>query len=112
MELQKDDKVSHFRTTKEVPCPVSDTTESEEATPRHIPDNPYKYSIIQMAERKRALRDLVRDYPQLPYGWLEMAYGFEKNSDPEEIKKIISEKLWEGEGMFSENRNGNCNSEM
>ena len=78
MELQKDNdnEVFHFRTTKEVPCPVSDCNESkesdcnekEEVIPRHIPDNPYKYSIIQMAERKRALRDLVTDYPTLPYG--------------------------------------------
>ena len=114
MELQKDNdnEVSHFRTTKEVPCPVSDCNEAEEVISRHIPDNPYTYSIIQMAERKRALRDLVTDYPTLPYGWLEMAYDFEKNTDPEEIKKIINDGLWEGKGMFTEDLNGNCNSEM
>ena len=37
---------------------------------------------------------------------------FEKNTDPEEIKKIINDGLWEGKGMFTEDRNGNCNSEM
>ena len=105
MELQKDGE-----TTKEE-SKESDTNEKEAETviPRHIPDNPYKYSIIQMAERKRALRDLVIDYPTLPYGWLEMAYDFEKNSDPEEIKKIINGGLWEEKGMFTEDLNGNFN---
>ena len=116
MELQKDNT---GKKTNE--CTVSDCVDNveyneesdcNEVIPRHIPDNPYKYSIIQMAERKRALRDLATDYPTLPYGWLEMAYDFEKNTDPEEIKKIINDGLWEGKGMFTEDRNGNCNSEM
>ena len=113
MELQKDNRttkeraVSDCNESKELDC-----NEKEEVIPRHIPDNPYKYSIIQMAERKRALRDLVTDYPTLLYGWLETAYDFEKNADPEEIKKIINDGLWEGKGMFTEDLNGNCNSEM
>ena len=117
MELQKDND-NNFQTTKERAVShcneskESDCNEKEEVIPRHIPDNPYKYSIIQMAERKRALRDLATDYPTLPYGWLEMAYDFEKNTDPEEIKQIINDGLWEGKGMFTEDRNGNCNSEM
>ena len=56
MELQKDNdnEVSHFRTTKDVPFPVSDCNESkdpvseeaetQQVISRHIPDNPYKYS--------------------------------------------------------------------
>ena len=105
----------NFQTTAVSDCvesKESDCNEKEEVIPRYIPDNPYKYSIIQIAERKRALRDLVTDYPTLPYGWLEMAYDFEKNTDPEEIKKIINDGLWEGKGMFTKYLNGNCNSEM
>ena len=116
MELQKDNTTGGKKTKE---CAVSDCVEEyneesdcNEVIPRHIPDNPYKYSIIQMAERKRALRDLATDYPTLPYGWLEMAYDFEKNTDPEEIKKIINDGLWEGKGMFTEDLNGKCNSEM
>ena len=70
--------------------------------PRHVPDNPYNYSPEDLIVRKKALRDLVLDYPTLPVGWLEMAYDFEKNTPQEEIKKIIAEKLWEGPGKFSE----------
>jgi hypothetical protein len=70
--------------------------------PRHVPDNPYNYSPEDLIVRKKALRDLVLDYPTLPVGWLEMAYDFEKNTPHEEIKKIIADKLWEGPGKFSE----------
>ena len=70
--------------------------------PRHVPDNPYNYSPEDLIVRKKALRDLVLDYPTLPVGGLEMAYDFEKNTPQEEIKKIIAEKLWEGPGKFSE----------
>ena len=70
--------------------------------PRHVPDNPYNYSPEDLIVRKKALRDLVLDYPTLPVGWLEMAYDFERNTPQEEIKKIIAEKLWEGPGKFSE----------
>ena len=70
--------------------------------PRHVPDNPYNYSPEDLIVRKKALRDLVLDYPTLPVGWLEMAYDFEKNTPQEEIKKIIADKLWEGPGKFSE----------
>ena len=117
MELQKDNTGKKTNECAVSDCneeynEESDCNEKEEVIPRYIPENPYKYSIIQIAERKRALRDLVTDYPTLPYGWLEMAYDFEKNTDPEEIKKIINDGLWEGKGMFTEDLNGNCNSEM
>ena len=82
-----------------------DETENEcenEVIPRHIPDNPYNYTSLQLAERKRALKDLVRDYPDLSLGWLEMAYDFHANTPQEEIKRIIGEKLWEGPGKFSD----------
>ena len=82
-----------------------DETENEcenEVIPRHIPDNPYNYTTLQLAERKRALKDLVRDYPDLSLGWLEMAYDFHANTPQEEIKRIIGEKLWEGPGKFSD----------
>ena len=75
---------------------------ADNVIPRHVPDNPYNYSPEDLIVRKKALRDLVLDYPTLPVGWLEMAYDFEKNTPQEEIKKIIADKLWEGPGKFSE----------
>lgn len=75
---------------------------SSSELPRHTPDNPYNYTSLQLAERKKALKDMTRDYPDLSFGWLEMAYDFYANTPQEEIKRIISEKLWEGPGKFSD----------
>ena len=75
---------------------------NDTAIPRHVPSNPYNYTPEELNLRKRTLKNLVLDYPNLPFGWLEMAYDFEKNTPQEEIKKIIAEKLWEGPGKFSE----------
>ena len=68
----------------------------------HVPENPYNYTKCQLAERKKALRDLERDYPNLPFGWLEMMYDFEKNTPKEEVEQINNEGLWESPGIFSE----------
>ena len=68
---------------------------------RHKPENPYKYTNVELAERKKALRDMERDYPNLPYQWLEMVYDFNKNTPEDEVKKIINEGKWEGPGHFS-----------
>ena len=69
--------------------------------PRHQPENAYGYTSVELAERKKALRDMERDYPKLPYAWLEMVYDFWKNTPPEEVEKIINEGLWEVPGRFS-----------
>lgn len=67
-----------------------------EEIPRHEPENPFKYSKLQLAERLKALKDMQRDYPNLPYGHLEMVFDFVKNTEPEEVQKIIESGLWEG----------------
>jgi len=67
-----------------------------EEIPRHAPENPFKYSKLQLAERLKALKDMERDYPNLPYGHLEMVYDFVSNTPQEEVQKIIDSGLWEG----------------
>ena len=42
--------------------------------PRHVPANPHNYTVLQLAERTKALKDLERDYPNVPFGWLELVY--------------------------------------
>ena len=66
--------------------------------PRHQPENPFNYTASQLAERKKALRDMQRDYPDVPYAWLEMLYDWHKNTPSEEVEKIVNEGLWEGNG--------------
>ena len=68
---------------------------------RYEPENPYNYTNEELAERKKALKDLEKDYPHLPFGWLEMVYDFHKSTDPEEVTRIINEKTWEVPGKFT-----------
>ena len=68
---------------------------------RHKPENPYKYTNVELAERKKALRDMERDYPNLPYQWLEMVYDFNKKTPQDDVIKIINEGKWETPGKFS-----------
>ena len=66
-----------------------------EEIPRHEPENPFKYSKLQLAERLKALKDLERDYPRVPYAHLELVYDFVRNTPPEEVNKIIESGIWE-----------------
>ena len=64
--------------------------------PRHKPDNPFKYTNIQIAERSKALKDMERDYPNLPYAWLELTYDFvHKCKCKDEVDEIIDSGKWE-----------------
>ena len=84
---------------------MTDTPEQnvnvEQQIPRHQPSNPYNYTNCELAVRKSTLKAMERDYPKLPYGWLEMVYDFCKNTPQEEVDKIINEGLWEGPGKFT-----------
>ena len=74
---------------------------SDKRIPRHEPENPYNYTNLELAERKKALKDMERDYPHLPYAWLEMLYDYHKNTPEEEVKEIINSGKWETPGKFT-----------
>lgn len=65
--------------------------------PRHEPKNPFNYTSLELAERKKAIRDATKDYPNIPEGWIEWMYDLIKNTSEEEIKDIINNKKWENE---------------
>ena len=69
--------------------------------PRHKMANHYNYTPLQLAERKKALFDMKKDYPDLPDGWLEMVYDFNEQTPKEEVEQIINEGKWETAGKFS-----------
>ena len=71
--------------------------------PRHKPENHFAYTNLELAERKKALRDMEHDYSTLPYAWLEMIYDWHKHTPEQEVKTIINKGLWEGPGKFSKN---------
>ena len=78
----------------------------DEAIPRHQPDNPYNYSNLEIAQRKKALLDMKKDYPNLPDAWLEMAYDFHEHTPKEEIEEIINTDKWSKPGQFSKTKGG------
>ena len=69
--------------------------------PRYKPENHFAYTNLELAERKKALRDIERDYSTLPYAWLEMLYDWHKHTPEQKVKEIINGGLWEGPGKFS-----------
>lgn len=81
-------------------CTISDKL-SEQEIPRHKPENFYNYTELQLSERRQTLKAMHRDFPNLPWAWLEMVYDVEKNTPKEEIDEIINKKMWEGPGKFT-----------
>ena len=77
-----------------------------EVLPRYEEENVYNYTPLEKAERMKALRDMTKDYPTLPRGWLEMAYDYWKNTPKTEVETIINSKAWEEKGKFSNHQGG------
>jgi NADH:ubiquinone oxidoreductase subunit len=63
--------------------------------PRHKPSNPYNYTKVDLAKRKKALIDIERDFPNVPKMWAEWLYDTIENMPPEEVEKIINNGEWE-----------------
>ena len=56
--------------------------------PRHKPENPYKYSEDDLAEKKLAMEKLKIIYPTVPEYYAEMVYDLCKNTDATKIEEI------------------------
>ena len=63
--------------------------------PRHKPNNPYNYSKLDLAKRKKALIDIERDFPNVPKMWAEWLYDVMTNKPQEEVEEIINSGKWE-----------------
>ena len=67
----------------------------EQEIPRATRPNPYNYTPLQLATRDKAVNDMSKDFPSIPYKWLEWLYDTIENKDEKEVEKIINEGLWE-----------------
>lgn len=56
--------------------------------PRHKPENPYKYTEDDLAEKKLAMEKLKIIYPTVPEYYAEMVYDLCKNTDATKIEEI------------------------
>ena len=55
---------------------------------RHTPSNPYLYSEEQLFEKKRALDELSRLYPDVNPTWREWIYDLCKNTPEDELEAM------------------------
>ena len=81
----------------------------DDEIPRFVEKNFYNYNSLQLATRKKAIRDAEKDYPHLSPKYIEWMYDIVENKPKEEVEDIINNKLWEGKAK--ERMNGgtiNC----
>ena len=62
-----------------------------ENIPRHKAENPFNYTDLELAKRKKGIIDAIKDYPHISPAWIEMAYDIVENNDFDELKKKIDE---------------------
>ena len=74
--------------------------------PRHSPSNPYNYTNVELAKKKKALIDAQRDFPNVPAQWIEWMYDVVEHMPADEAEEIINKGLWETQGVHSEAKGG------
>tara|TARA_R110000823_G_scaffold42486_1_gene111296 strand:- start:901 stop:1233 length:333 start_codon:yes stop_codon:yes gene_type:complete len=67
----------------------------DDVIPRFVEKNFYNYSSLQLATRKKAIRDAEKDYPSVSPKFIEWMYDVIENKPKDEVEDIINNKLWE-----------------
>ena len=64
---------------------------------RYKDKNHYGYTDFELTIKKKAIRDAIRDYPNVPEMWINWAYDVvQKGYTTEEIQDIIDNNKWGG----------------
>ena len=71
------------------------TKKIEDEFPRYEPKNPFNYSNIELAKRKKAIVDPQKDFPNVPALWVEWMYDLIEQKGEKEINRIINSGEWE-----------------
>jgi len=66
-----------------------------DVTERYKETNHWNYTEEQKSIRKKALKAMRVDYPDLPDLWLENVYDLIINKSVEEVQQIMDSKSWE-----------------
>ena len=66
-----------------------------EDIPRATRPNPWNYNNLELAKKDKAVKDAIKDYPNIPEKWIDWMYDIVEHKSKEEIEKIINEGLWE-----------------
>lgn len=73
------------------------TKKIEDEIPRYEEKNPFNYTKVELAKRKKAIRDAEKDYPGVPALWIEWMYDLIENKGEKEIERIIESGEWADE---------------
>jgi len=82
----------------------------ENDLPKYQAPNPYNYTKIQYAKRKRDIKAMISDYPSVSPMWCEWLYDVIENTPKEEVEEIINKGLWEGPSKFAKAPGGILNT--
>lgn len=63
--------------------------------PRYEMPNPFNYTEQQKSVRAKAIRDAIKDYPNVSPMWIEWIYDVIQNKDPEEVQRIMDNNEWD-----------------
>lgn len=74
--------------------------------PKYIAPNPYNYTNLQIAKRKRDIKAMIRDFPTVSPMWCEWLYDVIENMPKDEVDKIVNEGQWEVPSKFSKAQGG------
>jgi hypothetical protein len=69
--------------------------------PKYQAPNPYNYTNVQLAKRKRDIKAMIKDYPTVAPMWCEWLYDVIENMPQEEVEDIINSGKWEVPGKFA-----------
>jgi len=72
---------------------IVDTSQPE--IPRAVRPNPYNYDNLEFAKRDKAIKDMEKDFPNIPFKWLEWLYDTVENKPKDEVEEIIKSGAWE-----------------
>jgi hypothetical protein len=78
--------------------------------PTYETPNPYNYTKVQLAKRKKDIKAMIRDYPTVPPMWCDWLWDVIENTPKEEVEKIINEGLWEVPSKFDKAPGGVLNT--
>ena len=71
------------------------TKKIEDEFPRYEPKNPFNYSNVELAKRKKAIIDAEKDFPNVPTLWIEWMYDLIEQKGEKEVARIINSGEWE-----------------
>ena len=77
---------------------------------RHKPTPPVGFTAVELAARTKHLKEMHRDYPEIPWAWLELTYDWHHRTPKEEVERIMTSGEWEGNGKFKDEQGGTLHS--